>query len=291
MIAVYCILTCLCGYIAVVGCLQSVKDFHRIIYGIQHQGRKSKPESKEHPRGLKKLQPFIGKNAVSKNGGQEDVDFDNAQAHAKIINHSVQQNRKRVVIAMTGATGAILGIRLLEKLRRLDVETHLVVSKWAEATITYESDYKVREVRALASRVYSARDVAAPISSGSFKVDAMIVVPCSMKTLSSIATGYGDDLISRAADVTFKERRKLILVVRETPLSGIHLHNMMRATENGAIIFPPVPAFYIRPKTVDDVVDQSVGRILDLIDLDTADFERWDGMKSFGGDREKSHLS
>ncbi|EXJ72347.1 3-octaprenyl-4-hydroxybenzoate carboxy-lyase UbiX [Cladophialophora psammophila CBS 110553] len=190
--------------------------------------------------------------------------------------------RKRVVVAMTGATGAILGIRLLEKLRRLDVETHLVMSKWAEATIAFETDYKIRDVRALASKVYSARDVAAPISSGSFKVDAMMVVPCSMKTLSSIATGYGDDLISRAADVTLKERRRLILMARETPLSGIHLENMMKVTQNGAIIFPPVPAFYIRPKTVDDIIDQSVGRLLDLMNIDTADFERWDGMRKFG---------
>ncbi|KAH8705941.1 phenylacrylic acid decarboxylase [Talaromyces proteolyticus] len=162
----------------------------------------------------------------------------------------------------------------------MDIETHLIISKWADATITYETDYKLRAVKDLATKTYSSHDVAAPISSGSFKVNAMIVVPCSMKTLSSIATGYGDDLISRAADVTFKEKRRLILVARETPLSGIHLENMMKVTQNGAIIFPPVPAFYTRPKTVDDIVNQTVGRILDLLDIDTGDFERWNGMHS-----------
>ncbi|KAI9702728.1 MAG: phenylacrylic acid decarboxylase [Bogoriella megaspora] len=186
---------------------------------------------------------------------------------------------KRIVVAMTGATGAILGIRLLEKLRRLNIESHLVISKWADATISWETDYKLSQVKALATKTYSSRDVAAPISSGSFRVDGMIIVPCSMKTVSAVANGYAEDLIARAADVTIKERRKLVVVARETPLSGIHLDNLMKIERNGGVIFPPVPAFYTRPKTVEDIIDQSVGRMLDMFDIDCKDFERWDGMK------------
>ena len=189
------------------------------------------------------------------------------------------QPRKRIVIAMTGATGATLGITALIALRRLNVETHLVISKWAEATLKHETDYNVSNLRALADHVYSINDLGAPISSGSFVVDGMIVGPCSMKTLSAISTGYSDDLISRAADVTLKERRRLVLVVRETPLSAIHLRNMLTATESGAIIFPPVPAFYTRIGTLDDLVTHTVGRILDIFGLDTADFPRWEGMR------------
>ncbi|KAK1242920.1 hypothetical protein MKX08_005732 [Trichoderma sp. CBMAI-0020] len=190
-----------------------------------------------------------------------------------------QPRRKRIVVAMTGATGTILGIRLLIALRRLNVETHLVISKWAEQTLKYETDYHPSNVRALADHVYGINDMAAAISSGSFRVDGMIVVPCSMKTLASITTGLCDDLISRAADVMLKERRKLVLVARETPLSEIHLRNMLDVTRAGAIIFPPVPAYYIRPASVDDLVNQSVGRMLDLFDLDTEEFERWNGWK------------
>ncbi|KAL7928280.1 flavoprotein [Trichoderma chlorosporum] len=189
----------------------------------------------------------------------------------------VQPRRKRIIVAMTGATGTILGIKLLIALRRMNVETHLVMSKWAEATLKYETDYHASNVRALADRVYNINDMAAPIASGSFRVDGMIVVPCSMKTLASISTGLCDDLISRAADVVLKERRRLVLVARETPLSEIHLRNMLDVTRVGAIVFPPVPAFYIKPSSVDDLVDQSVGRMLDLFDLDTGDFERWNG--------------
>lgn len=179
---------------------------------------------------------------------------------------------------MTGATGAILGIKILLALRRLNIETHLVISKWAEATIKYETDYNGSNVRALADHVYTNNDQAAPISSGSFRADGMIIVPCSMKTLASVAVGYCDDLISRAADVMLKERRKLVMVVRETPLSEIHLKNMLTVTSAGAVVFPPVPAFYTRPGSVDDLVNQSVGRMLDMFNLDTADFERWAGM-------------
>ncbi|KAJ5822483.1 hypothetical protein N7447_004823 [Penicillium robsamsonii] len=187
--------------------------------------------------------------------------------------------RKRIIVALTGATGSILGIKTLIALRQLNVETHLVVSKWAKATIKYETDYTISNIRALADYVYSTNDMAAPIASGSFRVDGMIVVPCSVKTLASISSGICDDLISRAADVILKERRKLVLAVRETPLSSIHLRNMTTVTEAGAIIFPPVPAYYIKPSSIDDLIDHSVGRMLDLFDLDTAGFERWTGWK------------
>lgn len=179
---------------------------------------------------------------------------------------------------MTGATGAILGIKVLKSLSRLGVETHLIMSKWAEATIKYETDYKPLDIRELASFSYSYREQSAPISSGSFQHDGMIIVPCSMKTLAGVRTGYCDDLISRAADVTLKERRKLVMVVRETPFSNIHLENMLSLSQSGAIMFPPMPAFYTRPKTLTDVEDQSVGRMIDMFDLDTGDFERWNGM-------------
>ncbi|PNP59120.1 hypothetical protein THARTR1_01368 [Trichoderma harzianum] len=188
-----------------------------------------------------------------------------------------QPRRKRIIVAMTGATGTILGIKLLIALRRLNVETHLVMSKWAEATLKFETDYHASNVRALADHTYNINDMAAPIASGSFRVDGMIVVPCSMKTLASISTGLCDDLISRAADVILKERRRLVLVARETPLSEIHLRNMLDVTRTGAVVFPPVPAYYIKPSSVEDLVDQSVGRMLDLFDLDTEDFERWNG--------------
>ncbi|PYI13638.1 Phenylacrylic acid decarboxylase [Aspergillus japonicus CBS 114.51] len=185
--------------------------------------------------------------------------------------------RRRIVVAMTGATGALLGIKVLIALRRLNVETHLVLSKWAEATIKYETDYHPSNVRALADHVHNINDMAAPISSGSFRADGMIVVPCSMKTLAAIHSGFCDDLISRTADVMLKERRRLVLVARETPLSEIHLRNMLEVTRAGAVIFPPVPAFYIKAAGVDELIDQSVGRMLDLFDLDTGDFERWNG--------------
>ncbi len=179
---------------------------------------------------------------------------------------------------MTGATGAILGIKALIALRKLNVETHLIVSKWADATIKQETDYSSANLRALADHNYSTNDLGAAISSGSFTVDGMIIIPCSMKTLSAVSVGYCDDLISRAADVVLKERRRLVMVVRETPLSAIHLKNMLAVTECGAVIFPPVPAFYHNPSSLDDMTDQTVGRILDLFDLDTGNFARWNGM-------------
>lgn len=197
----------------------------------------------------------------------------------QILTNNCSPRRRRIVIAMTGATGAIMGIKVLIALRRLNVETHLIISKWAEATIKYETKYHPSNLRALADHVYNINDMAAPVSSGSFRTDGMIVVPCSMKTLASINSGLCNDLISRTADVILKERRKLVLVTRETPLSDIHLRNMLSVSRSGAIIFPPVPALYIKPASVEELIDQSVGRMLDLFNLDTEDFERWNGWK------------
>lgn len=185
----------------------------------------------------------------------------------------------RIVVGVTGATGAIYAIRLLETLKDLRVETHLVISKWALATLKYETDSTEQDIRGLASINHTAKDMSAPIASGSFQHDGMIVVPCSMKTLAAIRTGLCDDLISRAADVSLKENRKLVMVVRETPLSDIHLENMLSLRRAGATIFPPVPALYTRPSSLGDVVDQSVGRMLDSLDIHIDSFERWNGFR------------
>lgn len=181
----------------------------------------------------------------------------------------------RLVVAMTGATGATLGIRLLETLGELGVETHLVLSEWARATIKIETDATVADVRALATHSYSARDLAAAISSGSFRTDGMVVCPCSMKTLSAIRIGFSDNLITRAADVTLKERRKLVLVAREAPLSEIHLENMHYLARAGAVIFPPTIAYYSRPRSVDEVTDYVVGRIIDQLGIEHSLINRW----------------
>lgn len=181
----------------------------------------------------------------------------------------------RLVIAMTGATGAGLGIRLLEALGRLGIETHLILSDWARATIKIETDSSVDEVRALASHAYSARDLAASISSGSFRTDGMVVCPCSMKTLSAIRVGYSDNLITRAADVTLKERRRLVLVAREAPLSEIHLDNMHYLARAGAVIFPPTVAYYARPTSVEEVTDYVVGRVIDQLGIEHSLINRW----------------
>jgi 4-hydroxy-3-polyprenylbenzoate decarboxylase len=181
----------------------------------------------------------------------------------------------RLVVAMTGATGAPLGIRLLEVLAELGVETHLILSDWARATIKLETEHTVNEVRALASHSYSARDLAAAISSGSFRTDGMVVCPCSMKTLSAIRIGFSDNLITRAADVTLKERRKLVLVAREAPLSEIHLDNMHYLARAGAVIFPPSVSYYARPASVDDMTNYVVGRIVDQLGIEHSMIERW----------------
>lgn len=184
---------------------------------------------------------------------------------------------KRIVIGITGATGTIYAVRLLEILRDLSIETHLIMSKWAHTTLKYETDRTEAEIHSLASRVYTARDMTAPIASGSFLHDGMIIVPCSMKTLAAVRIGFCDDLISRAADVTLKERRTLMLVPRETPLSDIHLENLLAVRRMGAVVFPPMPAFYTRPKSLEDMVEQSVGRMLDNFGIHTDGFERWNG--------------
>lgn len=186
----------------------------------------------------------------------------------------------KLVVGMTGATGAAIGVRLLAALRECEVETHLVMSKWARATIQLETPYSVQEVAALATRTYSEHDQAAAISSGSFRVDGMIVVPCSMKTLAAIRSGYGDGLITRAADVTLKEQRKLVLVPREAPLNAIHLENMLALTRAGALMLPPMPAFYNHPQSVDDIVNHTVSRLLDQFGLDNNLTQRWSGPRS-----------
>ncbi len=189
---------------------------------------------------------------------------------------------QRIIIGLTGASGAIYGIRLLEVLRSVaEVETHLIVSAAAKQTIALETSYRLRDVLAMADVVYEDRDIAAAISSGSFITSGMIIMPCSIKTLSGIANSYNDTLITRAADVVLKEKRKLILGVRETPLHLGHLRLMMNVIEIGAIIFPPMPAFYHQPETVQDIVDQTVNRILDQygITLPQTLFTRWQGVK------------
>ncbi|OJD33785.1 3-octaprenyl-4-hydroxybenzoate carboxy-lyase [Diplodia corticola] len=191
----------------------------------------------------------------------------------------IVQRNPRIVVGVTGATGTVYAIRLLEILRALDIETHLILSKWAQATMKYETDLTWEHLHALATHAYAMKDVAAPPSSGSFLHDGMIVVPCSMKTLAAVRAGYCDDLISRSADVSLKEGRRLVMVVRETPLSAVHLDNMAFLQRAGATIFPPVPAFYTRPKTIADLVDQSVGRMLDSLGIHVEGFERWEGMR------------
>jgi polyprenyl P-hydroxybenzoate/phenylacrylic acid decarboxylase-like protein len=185
----------------------------------------------------------------------------------------------RLVVAITGASGALFGIRTLEALHALDVETHLVISKWARATIAHETSATLAQVEALATVVYHHENQAAPISSGSFKTDGMIVAPCSMKTLAAIRMGFGDTLISRAADVALKERRKLVLLARESPFSEIHLENMLALARMGVVIFPPIPAFYNKPVTVDDLVNHVVGRVLDQFGLDMPGVKRWIGFE------------
>ena len=184
----------------------------------------------------------------------------------------------RLIIGMSGASGVIYGIRLLEVLSRVEqVETHLVLSDSAKLNIAIETDRNAKEVQALADEVYSNKDIAARLASGSFKTDGMIVAPCAVKTLSAISNSYADSLLVRAADVVLKERRRLVLVPRETPLHTGHCELLLKASQMGAILAPPMPAHYINPQTVDDLVDHHVGRILDLFDLDPGLVQRWQG--------------
>jgi 4-hydroxy-3-polyprenylbenzoate decarboxylase len=183
---------------------------------------------------------------------------------------------RRLIVGISGATGAIYGVRMLEVLSRLkDFETHLVMSRAAKMTIQVETAYAVKDVEALASVVHDINNVGASISSGSFRTEGMVIAPCSMKSMGGIAHSIGGDLLVRAADVILKERKKLVLVARETPLHLGHLESMVALTRMGAVIFPPVPAFYHRPKTLDDVINQTVTRILDQFDIDVTLFERW----------------
>jgi 4-hydroxy-3-polyprenylbenzoate decarboxylase len=184
---------------------------------------------------------------------------------------------KRIIIGITGASGAIYGIRALELLRGVGVETHLVLSPSAGRTIAEETDLSLEQVKELASVVHGFKDIGASIASGSFQVDGMLVAPCSVKTLAGIAHCFDDELIVRAADVQLKERRRVVLMFRETPLHAGHIAIMERAALNGAIVMPPVPAFYHRPKTIDDIVNQSVGRALDLFGIDSKVVRRWNG--------------
>lgn len=190
-------------------------------------------------------------------------------------------SRPRLIVAITGASGAVFGVRLLEILReRGDTETHLLVSPAGWLNVAQELDRSKAEIEALADVVHSARDVGASIASGSFQAQAMVVAPCSMKTLASVAHGLSDNLISRAADVTLKERRRLVLMVRETPLNLAHLRNMTAVTEMGGIVFPPVPAFYQRPTSIAELVDHTCARVLDLVGLDGGALApRWQGLR------------
>ena len=183
--------------------------------------------------------------------------------------------RQRLIVGISGASGCIFGVRLLQALRGGPIETHLVMTKAAEMTLAYETDHAVAEVRALADRHYPVADVGAPIASGSFRTLGMVVAPCSVRSMSEIATGVTSNLLTRAADVMLKERRPLVLMLRETPLHAGHLRNMLAIAEMGGIIAPPVPAFYSRPASVEDIVDHTVGRVLDLFDIEHELVRRW----------------
>ncbi|MDX1595788.1 MAG: UbiX family flavin prenyltransferase [Nitrosopumilaceae archaeon] len=181
----------------------------------------------------------------------------------------------KLVVGITGSTGVIYGIRMLEVLKKLGVETHLIISEWGQKCISMETDYDVDSVKALANSVSDEQNMASSVSSGTHKVDGMIVAPCSMKTLSAIANGFDDTLIARAAGVTLKESRKLVLMARETPLSAIHLENMLKLSRLGVVILPPVMEFYTRPKSLDDIINHGVGKCLDQFDLDHGLYPRW----------------
>lgn len=184
---------------------------------------------------------------------------------------------RRLIVGVTGATGSIFGIRLLKALQQAEVESHLVVSKWAQRTIEHETGMTLDKVRGLATVAYSPGDMGAAISSGSFVTDGMVIIPCSMRSLASIANGTSEHLVHRAADVILKERRRLVLVTRETPLSEVHLENMLKLARMGVTILPPMPAFYNHPQTVEDIVDHVVARVLDQFGIPAEFARRWDG--------------
>lgn len=187
----------------------------------------------------------------------------------------MKDGQKRLIVGISGASGIQYGVRLLEFLKEADIESHLILSKAAAVTANLETDKKISEINALASVVHKVDDIGASIASGSFKTSGMLIVPCSIKTMSEINTGVTSTLLTRAADVTIKERRKLVLMVREAPLHLGHLRTMTSLSEMGAIIFPPVPAFYSKPSTIEEMIDQTIGRMLDLFDIETASLKRW----------------
>ena len=203
----------------------------------------------------------------------------------------VRSSKPPLLVGITGASGAIYGIRLLELLRACNVETHLIVSRAARMTIAYETSLKLADVERMATVVHSNNDVGAACSSGSFPTRGMVIAPCSIKTMSEIATGNTANLISRAADVVLKERRRLVLMLRETPLHIGHIRNMATATEAGAIIYPPVPAFYALPSSIAEMVDHTLARVLDLFDIDVGKIHRWTGERERSKKREKTDNS
>lgn len=186
--------------------------------------------------------------------------------------------RRRIVVGISGASGAIYGVRLLKLLRQAGVESHLVVSRSAQVTLAQELDLRLADIEQLADVFYPNADIGAAISSGSFRVDGMVIAPCSIKTLSEVATGCTGSLLSRAADVMLKERRRLVMMVRETPLHAGHIRSLAAVTEAGAIVYPPVPAFYGKPASLEEMVDHTLGRVLDLFDIDTDAVRRWGGV-------------
>lgn len=191
---------------------------------------------------------------------------------------------KRLIVAITGASGARYGVRLLELLRATEgIETHLMISDAAALNLHHELDVKRKDIEALADIVHSVRDIGACVASGSFRADGMVIAPCSMKTLAAVAHGMCDNLITRAADVTLKERRRLVLLVRETPFNLAHLRNMTAVTEMGGIIFPPLPALYQRPQSIDEMIDHTVGRVMDMLGLEQSLAPEWNGLKPAQG--------
>lgn len=200
----------------------------------------------------------------------------------------MNQNSKRLIVGITGASGTVYGVRLLEALKEAGVETHLVMSDAAKLTMATETDYSPAWVESLATKVHSSKNIGASIASGSLKTMGMVVAPCSVHTLSDIAWGSTSNLITRAADVVLKERRRLVLLLRETPLHAGHIRSMAQVTESGAIVMPPVPAFYIKPQSVMDLVDHTVGRVLDLFDIENTLVKPWNGV---GNDPDKAALS
>ena len=194
---------------------------------------------------------------------------------AKVAQKSDKPLSSRLIVGISGASGVIHGVRLLQVLQSLPVETHLIMSRTAEITLAHETDFKVKQVQALVDQVHRADDLAAPPSSGSFRTIGMVIAPCSMRSLGELASGVTTSLLTRAADVALKERRRLVLLTRETPLHSVHLRNMLTLSDMGAVIAPAMPAFYSRPQTLDDVIDHTVARVLDLFGLDGGRLKRW----------------